>query len=613
MSLKTRLRQRTKPANTPRLRLEALEDRLALSTIDFVGRELVYTAGAAIANNLTVSRSGTTYTFTETAEVIQVGTVLSNTFDVDESAFDTMRIVLDDQADTVTLGSINRPTIVLGGDGDDTANVLSNTSAVAVLGGNDNDTVNVGDASGMEGVLAQVTFNGGDQRLAGRDVLRLNDQGAPAVVNSELQYTVNPGGREEVSRERDFNTAGTPNTMVSVSYSGLESLVLDASGQRDSIFVDSTATETPVEVNAGGGDDFIRVNDSTDVLDGRLTVDGEQDDDTLLVQEGAAATDRNFVIRTDSLTQGDATIDLDDLENLTIDGTFNSVNNNFTVESANGTMSLSLVANTAGNNRVVFLDNASTDDSTYSFGAGGVMTRTRPALGLGIVTARLQVVRADRLVVDAGSGDNVFDMSPSFTTPLTLVAGAGVDTINYSAFGTAVEVNLATGRATGAPILRGIENANGGSRADILVGNNLNNELRGNGGRDLLIGGRGRDTIFGGDAQDLMIAGPTVYDGSIAPLRVIRNVWASGLSYLTRIDQLKNVGVGAGNAIRLNETTVRVGPTNHDGVRDRLFSENNVFGVPTDRDWFWAHLGGLPSNDVILGRQTAGPFIEMVK
>ncbi|MBF0161256.1 MAG: peptidylprolyl isomerase [Magnetococcales bacterium] len=48
-----------------------------------------------------------------------------------------------------------------------------------------------------------------------------------------------------------------------------------------------------------------------------------------------------------------------------------------------------------------------------------------------------------------------------------------------------------------------IENANGGSLEDRIIGNDSRNVLRGNGGNDTLVGGRG-DQLLGGDGDDLL-------------------------------------------------------------------------------------------------------------
>jgi Ca2+-binding RTX toxin-like protein len=109
----------------------------------------------------------------------------------------------------------------------------------------------------------------------------------------------------------------------------------------------------------------------------------------------------------------------------------------------------------------------------------------------------------------------------------SLFGGAGTDTADYSRFltnlttggvlnpsftanNTAMNINLATGIATGqgTDSLVSIENVLGGGGADIITGNDAANLLYGGGGADILYGGLGVDTIDGGAGND------TVYGGA---------------------------------------------------------------------------------------------------
>lgn len=111
----------------------------------------------------------------------------------------------------------------------------------------------------------------------------------------------------------------------------------------------------------------------------------------------------------------------------------------------------------------------------------------------------------DTLVGDAGNngihglgGDDFID------------GGAGNDHIGYWDATAGVNVNLATGTASGGSgldTLVSIESVSGSMHDDVLVGNNDgnglhgedgNDTLQGNGGDDYLVGGRGDDTIDGG-------------------------------------------------------------------------------------------------------------------
>lgn len=115
---------------------------------------------------------------------------------------------------------------------------------------------------------------------------------------------------------------------------------------------------------------------------------------------------------------------------------------------------------------------------------------------------------------------------------MTVWDGGGNDTYDFSNFETPVKVDLSPGgwstpshkmlvdldwRANATHLARGsianalafrddyrcyIENARGGSRDDVLAGNEIDNVLSGNGGKDSLNGGSGNDTLIGGTGND---------------------------------------------------------------------------------------------------------------
>lgn len=92
----------------------------------------------------------------------------------------------------------------------------------------------------------------------------------------------------------------------------------------------------------------------------------------------------------------------------------------------------------------------------------------------------------------------------------TLVGAGGTDTALYTAAaGVRLNLALTTAQDTGMGIdvLSGIENATGGTGADELRGNALDNQLQGMGGSDTLYGGSGSDLIYGGAGNDLLYGG----------------------------------------------------------------------------------------------------------
>jgi Ca2+-binding RTX toxin-like protein len=81
--------------------------------------------------------------------------------------------------------------------------------------------------------------------------------------------------------------------------------------------------------------------------------------------------------------------------------------------------------------------------------------------------------------------------------------GAGIDTLDYSALSTAVNLTLKDGVTTyQTDTIENVENVIGGAAGDKLTGNALDNVLTGNAGDDTLKGGAGNDTLDGGEGND---------------------------------------------------------------------------------------------------------------
>ena len=94
---------------------------------------------------------------------------------------------------------------------------------------------------------------------------------------------------------------------------------------------------------------------------------------------------------------------------------------------------------------------------------------------------------------------------------MNIVDDGGTDTLDFSATGAAQTINLTAetfssvlGGTMNLSIARGvtIENANGGSNADSIYGNEAGNVVAGNNGNDTLWGYGGDDDLFGGQGED---------------------------------------------------------------------------------------------------------------
>lgn len=106
-------------------------------------------------------------------------------------------------------------------------------------------------------------------------------------------------------------------------------------------------------------------------------------------------------------------------------------------------------------------------------------------------------------------GDDIFWMTNDSDRDL-FYGGKGEDSIMVANLGRGAVINLKEGTASYYGVgdeLFGIENATGGNKADMLIGNRQDNVLdggngadyiQGNAGADILIGGAGKDNLYGG-------------------------------------------------------------------------------------------------------------------
>lgn len=88
------------------------------------------------------------------------------------------------------------------------------------------------------------------------------------------------------------------------------------------------------------------------------------------------------------------------------------------------------------------------------------------------------------------------------TGPDLLDGGAGVDTVTFGLASAGIQVNLATGSASGGDTLVGIENISGSAFDDVLTGDGGDNVINGQAGADAMAGGGGNDTYLVDDAGD---------------------------------------------------------------------------------------------------------------
>jgi Ca2+-binding RTX toxin-like protein len=405
--------RRPAPARGRRPIVEALEDRLVLSTLQIVNGALTYTAGAGVANDLTVSLVGASYTFTDTAETITATNLAgngTNTVTVPASLVTSMTLNMGDQADKV--------------------HILSTVNAITVNGGSDNDEVFVGSAANsLDPIQAQVTVNGQD----GSDTVVFNDQGTVAsktfVVNSN-----------------SLSRTGSP----FMNFSTTESVVVNAGFGSDTFFVRSTAAGTATTLNGGPGSDILALGSATRSLDpiqGPVAFNGQSDNDQINVFDQGTLVGKSYRLTTNSLSRsGAGVLSFDNTESLSVFAT--SGNDTFAVLSTSASMLVNvslgagadtmvvgsaansldtiqgtvIVSGDAGLDKLTLADQGTAAGQTYTINSTEVSRSGAAAVSFSTM---------EGLVVNGSAGDDTIAVQSTLaTTPVTVNAGPGDDTVN---------------------------------------------------------------------------------------------------------------------------------------------------------------------------------------
>jgi Ca2+-binding RTX toxin-like protein len=309
-------RNKARRPSALRARVEALEQRTLLSTLDLNAGVLDYTAAAGETNNLTIALAGSDYvisdfgvsgiSFTLAAAALCTGDG-TQTATCPQMAVGMLTFNLDDMSDDVVVQSISEPAVVNGGTGDDS--VLVDDNGLAVGG-----TAN--------GVAASLTVNGD----AGSDFVGIEDSADPAA--NTLTVTPTAAG---LGGDSFFGPGG------SLSYSTVDLLQINAGSGGNTIQITGTAPATGI--SSGAGDDQITVsgaaaaglnlnagdgNDSYAIDIFNLTGDvvvsdaGAGGNDRLTVQGGAAAD--SLTLTGTQVTDGVRLVSYSGFESLTVAG-----------------------------------------------------------------------------------------------------------------------------------------------------------------------------------------------------------------------------------------------------------------------------------------------------
>ena len=275
------------------LRIEPLERRALLSTLNLDAAELLnYTAAALVPNNLTISLVSNTYTFNDTAEAITVSGAGSgactgsgtNTVTCPNGDVSSIRVDTGDLNDTVTVQSVADNTTVAGGAGDDTIDASALSLDVTLDGGAGNDslTTGAGDDSligglgndSLTGGAGNDTLDGGDgnDRLLGGDN---TDSLVGGIGNDSL---TGDSGNDRLSGgygiDRVVETGDVDFTLSANSLTGLGNDNLDTieqaslTGGAGDNTLDAEACPFSVTLNGGAGNDTLISGTANDSLVG---------------------------------------------------------------------------------------------------------------------------------------------------------------------------------------------------------------------------------------------------------------------------------------------------------------------------------------------------------
>jgi len=256
-------------------------------------------------------------------------------------------------------------------------------------------------------------------------------------------------------------------------------------------------------------------------------------------------------------------------------------------------------------------------DSVRVVGTSGADTIViNSSTGLIVNGANLILTSIETRTLAGGAGGDVYRFDAD--TPVGLwtldESGGGTDTVDFSPTTTVgVVLNLATSgtqavHATNLSLILGsaatIENVTGGSGADTLFGNGLNNTLAGGAGDDRLIGAGGSDLLLGGANNDRYDFFPTtVLEADHVTENANEGIDTLNFAFLTTsvVVNLATTSiqpVHTNRTLTLNSATVLeniVGGSGADTLSGNSLDNNLTAGVGDDQ------LIGVGGNDLMLG------------
>lgn len=436
--------------------------------------------------------------------------------------------------------------ILYGGSGTDTVSYASDTEGVTVSLFNGFAVGSGGDAEGdiLRNIENLIGGAGNDVLTSDTSTGRANLDGGLGddtlnIIKTEytppfITFTILDGGPgDDILNGRALSNdilIGGPGADMLNGYGGNDtaSYVNDTVGVRVALFLnagDDGEAEGDTygqidNVTGGFGDDYLRGNDSNNVLEGGPGINrlgGRGGNDTFV-----------FNLVPDPINASDTILDFtageDRIKFIVGYAEFLSITNTL-----NFRIMLNVNWRVAGQDTVIYRPGKS--EGVEGGGAAvDTILITLSAFTQDITGRDIVIVNQSGTektlsnLIEGTSGDEVLQGTAGDDT---LIGGAGADqlfggtdgtdTASYVTSSAGVTVDLSsqnddglvegTGGDAAGDILVSIENLTGSAAADVLTGDNSANELNGLAGDDTLVGGAGRDTLIGGAGADVLDGG----------------------------------------------------------------------------------------------------------
>jgi len=549
------------------------------NTVPFVGAyattTTIHVHGGAAADTVTL-----TYPATKTGNItLDLSGSISAIYSYAYNSTAQFRVRTHDGNDVVNVvNSSNlaaRPTLQLGGDGDDVLNGAAGADTLnggmgddILRGDKGNDSLDGGTGTNTLIESGNVNFTLTNTKLIGAGTDTLANLQVANLTGGTNSNTFTVSGW---TGEGSFvGGGGTTDTLVAskdvnftLSNVGLQS----SDGMNLSLSGFSKATLT-----GGAGNNTFTVGNWT----GTGTLSGGKGTDTL-----SATRDADMTLATASLTAtGFGMLTLSGLEAAALTG--GAGNNTFIVSAWTGTGTL-----TGGGGTDTLVVSRNTDFTLFDT---ELLTSNGPNMTLaGLSLAFLTGGSSNnRFTVSGWTGSATISGANGSADQIVAVRDTDMTLTNTSlaatGFGTLTLVSVETAKLTGgasankliaAAFTLGAVTLQGGNGDDVLIGGSKNDSLLGGAGRDLLIGGLGADTLSGDTGDDILIGGTSSFSSDVTALNAIMAEWTSAKSSAMRVANLFNGG-GANGTTKLNSTNLQ----NDSSAADRLTGSTEI-------DWFF--------------------------